>query len=169
MVAITDSSGAIVNKYAYEAHGKVMSQVEAISNPSKYVGRSGVMDDGNGLLYMRARYYDTEVGRFINKDPIGFLGGDLNLYAYVGNNPVNWIDPFGLSALTDPKTKDDLIFYYGYWKTHECERPDKAHCDRMFAGCTLACIERFGSAQPGLGMCVTGCIIEYSYCLLSTQ
>jgi RHS repeat-associated protein len=54
------------------------------------------MDDGNGLLYMRARYYDPEVGRFINKDPIGFAGGDLNLYAYVSNNPVNWIDPFGL-------------------------------------------------------------------------
>lgn len=55
-----------------------------------------MIDDGNGLLYMRARYYDPEVGRFISKDPIGFWGGDLNLYAYVVNNPVNYVDPSGL-------------------------------------------------------------------------
>jgi RHS repeat-associated protein len=73
-----------------------LNQVETISNPFKYVGALGVMDDGNGLLYMRARYYDPEVGRFISKDPIGFAGGDLNLYNYVGANPVNWVDPLGL-------------------------------------------------------------------------
>lgn len=97
-VAITDSSGNVVNKYAYDEHGKVLSQEEAISNPFKYVGQYGVMDEGNGLLYMRARFYDPEIGRFISKDPIGFAGGDLNLYAYVGNNPSNFIDPMGLSA-----------------------------------------------------------------------
>jgi len=53
------------------------------------------MDEENGLLYMRARYYDPEVGRFINKDPIGFEGG-INFYSYVGNNPVNYSDPKGL-------------------------------------------------------------------------
>ncbi len=49
-----------------------------------------------------ARYYDPEVGRFISKDPIGFAGGDLNLYNYVGGNPVNSIDPSGLSDQWDP-------------------------------------------------------------------
>lgn len=95
-IAVTDSSGAIVNKYAYDEHGKVLNQEEGISNAFKYVGRFGVMDEGNGLLYMRARYYDPEVGRFISKDPIGFAGGDLNLYAYVQSNPVNGVDPLGL-------------------------------------------------------------------------
>ena len=95
-IAITDSSGNVVNKYSYDEHGKVLNQEEAISNPFKYVGRYGVMDEGNGLLYMRARYYDPEIGRFINKDPIGFAGGDLNLYAYVANDPINFIDPSGL-------------------------------------------------------------------------
>ncbi len=42
---------------------------------------------------MMAIYYDAQVGRFLETDPIGFLGG-LNLYAYVGNNPVNLVDPF---------------------------------------------------------------------------
>jgi len=94
-IAITDSSGTIVNKYSYDEFGKVLNQEEAISNPFKYVGQFGVMDEGNGLLYMRARYYDFEEGRFISKDPIGFAGG-LNLYVYVGNNPVIGVDPSGL-------------------------------------------------------------------------
>lgn len=95
-VAVNDSSGNPVNKYACDAFGTVLTQEETIPNPFKYVGRFGVMDEGNGLLYMRARYYDTEVGRFINKDPIGLAGG-LNMYAYVGNNPLRLIDPVGLA------------------------------------------------------------------------
>jgi RHS repeat-associated protein len=73
-----------------------LNQEETIPNPFKYVGQFGVMDEGNGLFYMRARYYDPEAGRFISKDPIGFFGGDINFYAYVANNPVNWIDPEGM-------------------------------------------------------------------------
>jgi len=47
------------------------------------------------LYYYRARYYSPELKRFISEDPIG-LGGGINFYAYVGNNPVNWVDPLGL-------------------------------------------------------------------------
>ncbi len=94
-IAITDSTGAIVNKYAYDEFGNVLKSEETITNPFKYVGRFGVMDDGNGLYNMRARYYDPRTGRFISKDPIGLLGG-MNPYSYNENNPVNFIDPFGL-------------------------------------------------------------------------
>jgi RHS repeat-associated protein len=93
-IAMSDSSGNIINKYAYDAFGDVLSEHEATPNPFKYVGRFGVMDEGNGLLYMRARYYDPEAGRFINKDPIGFFWG-VNMYMYVSNNPTNYIDPNG--------------------------------------------------------------------------
>jgi RHS repeat-associated protein len=54
------------------------------------------MTEPNGFYYMRARYYDPEVGRFISEDPIGFEGGDVNLYLYASNNPVLLIDPSGL-------------------------------------------------------------------------
>jgi RHS repeat-associated protein len=99
-VAITDSSAQIVNAYAYSPYGLVGAQ-ETISNPFTYVGHFGVMAEGNGLYYMRARYYDPEVGRFINKDPIGYAGG-MNLYGYVENNPVNWIDPSGETVVFGP-------------------------------------------------------------------
>jgi RHS repeat-associated protein len=57
-------------------------------------------DKETGLYYYRARYYDPMEGRFITKDPIGFIGG-INLYIYVQNNPVNIIDPLGLQGF-DP-------------------------------------------------------------------
>ena len=56
------------------------------------------MYEPNGLYYTRARYYDPSVCRFISEDPSGFDGGDVNLYAYCKNNPINLIDPFGLEA-----------------------------------------------------------------------
>jgi len=52
---------------------------------------------------MRARYYDPNVGRFISEDPLGFDGGDVNLFAYVQSNPVSFVDPPGLMKLpADP-------------------------------------------------------------------
>lgn len=97
-VALTDSTRTVVNKYAYSPFGAFTNQVEAIAQPFKFVGQFGVITEPNGLIYMRARYYDPQVGRFISEDPIGFDGGDVNLYAYVQNDPVNWVDPLGLFA-----------------------------------------------------------------------
>jgi len=95
-VAMTDEDEDIVNKYAYMPFGKLIDEEEGVSQPFKFVGRHGVMTEPNGLYYMRARYYDADTGRFISEDPIGFAGGDFNLYAYVQNNPVLLIDPSGL-------------------------------------------------------------------------
>jgi RHS repeat-associated protein len=65
-----------------------------------YTGRE--WDKETGLYYYRARYYDPMEGRFISKDPISFAGGDVNLYGYTLNNPINLTDPEGLFALTVP-------------------------------------------------------------------
>lgn len=65
-----------------------------------YTGRE--WDKETGLYYYRARYYDPIEGRFISKDPIGFAGGDVNVYGYVGNNAINRTDSTGLAADTFP-------------------------------------------------------------------
>ncbi|MBI5695631.1 MAG: RHS repeat-associated core domain-containing protein [Nitrospirae bacterium] len=96
-VAVTDSDQEMVNKYAYDPFGNLSGQcIEAVPQPFKYVGQFGVMAEPNGFYYMRARYYDPKVGRFVSEDPSGFVGGDVNLMAYVGNNPINFTDPLGL-------------------------------------------------------------------------
>jgi RHS repeat-associated protein len=62
-----------------------------------YAGRE--YDLESGFYYNRARMYNAEMGRFISKDPIGFGGGDENLYRYVENNPQNYFDPAGYKKL----------------------------------------------------------------------
>jgi RHS repeat-associated protein len=95
-VAMTDASQVMVNKYSFDPFGKVTNSIEAIQQSFKFVGQHSVMAEPNGLYYMRARYYDPEIGRFISEDPLGFDGGDVNLMVYVTNNPVLFIDPSGL-------------------------------------------------------------------------
>jgi RHS repeat-associated protein len=93
---MSDSTQAIVNTYSYDAFGNIVNQTETVPQPFKFVGQYGVMTEPNGFYYMRARYYDPEVGRFISEDPIGFEGGDVNLCVYASNNPLIYTDPYGL-------------------------------------------------------------------------
>jgi len=102
-IALTDQSGNITDKYAYEPFGKLANSDGATNNPFKYVGRYGVMDEGNGLNFIRARYYAPELGRFITKDPLSGNdkdGQSLNRYVYALNNPVIFIDADGEAAIT---------------------------------------------------------------------
>ena len=64
------------------------------ATPFQYTGQE---NDGTGLYYYRARYYNPVWGRFISSDPIGF-GGGMNTYAYVGGDPVNFTDPTGKAS-----------------------------------------------------------------------
>lgn len=99
-IAMTDGSGNIVSANAYEPFGRISNRSGSIDNPFTYVGGSGVMDEGEGLFFMRNRYYDGNTGGFLQKDPMGFAGG-IHLYRYVGNNPVNFVDPIGLGFWRD--------------------------------------------------------------------
>lgn len=97
--ALTDKTGAVKNKYAYDDFGNLAANsTEIISNPFKYVGKYGVMTDLNELLYMRSKYYNPAFGRFISK---GSIKG-LNPYLYTNNNPANYIDPSGLGYSEKP-------------------------------------------------------------------
>ena len=99
VIAITDSSGNVVQTYVYDSFGKIVQQAGSLENSYTYTGRE--WDAEAGLYYYRARYYGPTLGRFINGDPIGFAGGDVNFYVYVQNNPVNFIDPLGLYGWKD--------------------------------------------------------------------
>lgn len=96
VVQIVDTNGNVVNDYKYDEWGNIVSQTETIQNPFKYCGE--VYDEETGLYYLRARYYDPSVGRFINKDTYqGDIANPLtlNLYTYCANNPIIFIDPTG--------------------------------------------------------------------------
>jgi len=102
-----------VEGYTYDTFGKFQRFGNAVMNTYGFTGRE--YDAETGLYYYRARYYDPETGRFISKDPIGFAGGDANLYNYVLGDPVNWGDPWGLKYgdWWDPRTY--IYDAVGYW------------------------------------------------------
>jgi len=97
-VAITSSSGAVTDRIEYSPYGTITYRNGTTDTPFLFNGRYGVMTDPNGLLFMRARYYNPYICRFINADPSGFAGG-LNMFAFANGNPVSLVDPFGLGAL----------------------------------------------------------------------
>ena len=92
-VALGDNTGTLQTQYTYEPFGNITVTGQANTSSYKYTGRE---DDGSGLDYYRARYYHPRLQRFIAEDPLGFGGGDINVYAYVFGNPLRFIDPLGL-------------------------------------------------------------------------
>ncbi len=97
ILAVVDPVTVTVSAaYTYDSFGKITQVTGVLQQPFAYTGRE--YDAETGLYYYRARHYDPSLGQFIQSDPIGFAGGDLNIYAYVQNDPFNWSDPSGLST-----------------------------------------------------------------------
>ena len=93
VVALTNAAAGLVQTYSYDSFGNITATIN-ITQPFTYTGRE--YDTETGLHFYRARYYDARSGRFLQRDPIGFKGGDVDLHAYVKNNPVTYTDPDGL-------------------------------------------------------------------------
>jgi RHS repeat-associated protein len=98
-IALVDASGGLVTQYAYDPFGNTTVTGATNANNFQYTGRE---NEGNGLYFYRARYYSPVLGRFVNEDPLGFKGSGSNFYAYGFDNPINLVDPFGLSTVTAP-------------------------------------------------------------------
>jgi RHS repeat-associated protein len=95
---VINSNGQVLNHYVYDSFGKIIAQTNpGVNFRFSYTGRE--LDNETGNYYYRSRFYDPQIGRFINEDTIGFNGGDSNLYSYVFNSPVNFVDPSGHGAL----------------------------------------------------------------------
>ena len=91
---ITDETGTVSNCYRYDAFGNILDSMEQIENRIRYTGQQ--YDGITGQYYLRARYYNPAVGRFMQEDT--YRGDGLNLYAYCANNPVTYYDPSGYAG-----------------------------------------------------------------------
>jgi RHS repeat-associated protein len=90
-VVTADHTGAIKGRFTYEPFGQTTA-----SNSSYAFQHTGRVPVGNDLYYYRARYYNTQTGRFLSQDPIGLAGGDVDLYRYSANSFIGTTDPLGL-------------------------------------------------------------------------
>ena len=91
---IVSTSGSVLDHIAYDSYGNVTTETSA-SNGDRFKLDGMAWDAAIGLYYDNARYYDPTDGRFVSQDSMGFSAGDADLYRFVGNNPINQIDPSG--------------------------------------------------------------------------
>ncbi|MGR8980506.1 MAG: RHS repeat-associated core domain-containing protein, partial [Gammaproteobacteria bacterium] len=92
--AVTDDSGAVKAAYAYGPYGR-RTALTGNATDSAFGFTGHYVHQATGLALAPFRAYDANIGRWISRDPVGEAGG-VNLYTYVGNNPLRWIDPLGL-------------------------------------------------------------------------
>jgi RHS repeat-associated protein len=97
VTGLADSNQYLANRYKYDAFGDIIETNGNIVNPYLYTGRE--YDEESRLFYYRARYYDSEMGRFISKDPV--KDRKYNPYSYVNNNPISLVDPYGDQPISD--------------------------------------------------------------------
>ncbi len=99
VVGLTNGAGVLVASYRYDPWGNLLAAGGInpnLTNPFRFVGRE--WDADSGLYYMRGRYYDPDLGRFISRDPLRLTMPAGNHYAYAANNPANASDPMGLDV-----------------------------------------------------------------------
>jgi RHS repeat-associated protein len=95
---LTDSASRVRWQWAYSGYGETAAQslaLPTVANVAYNLRYPGQVDDGNGLFYNWHRFYHPASGRYVSADPIGLSGG-WNRFAYVGGNPLKFVDPFGL-------------------------------------------------------------------------
>jgi RHS repeat-associated protein len=91
-IALADSTGTVQTSYSFEPFGNTIVTGPPTTNTFGFTGREL---DSTGLYFYRARYYSPNLQRFVSEDPIGFAGGS-NEYQYAGDNPISFVDAFGL-------------------------------------------------------------------------
>jgi RHS repeat-associated protein len=131
IAVLADSSGTPVESYQYSLFGR-MTVLNAGGNPVQQSGFGNIWtfagrqwDDETGLMHNRNRAYSAELGRFLQRDPAGYVDG-MNLYAYAGNNPLLFSDPYGLyrwsHGALDSRVGDWIFQQYGQVREMERQR-----------------------------------------------
>ncbi|MGO0059931.1 RHS repeat-associated core domain-containing protein [Brevibacillus fluminis] len=136
VVKVTSPAGAVLNSYDYDSWGNVLTQTEGMNNPFKYAGE--MYDAETRFYYLRARYYDPSVGRFITEDTYkGQVDNPLSLnrYTYVHNNPLKFIDPSGYEAIIGGDGATGTYYYYdkaGVRRIHGTQQIDYEFYDDQY-------------------------------------
>ncbi|PTY01287.1 RHS repeat-associated core domain-containing protein [Opitutus sp. ER46] len=110
-LVLTDDSQNVTDRIGYAPYGTITERTGSTDTPFLFNGEYGVMTDTNGLICMRARYYNPRLMRFVNADPIKFDGG-ANWYAFCGNSPLSLVDPWGLQDSRSDVFKMDTFYVY---------------------------------------------------------
>jgi RHS repeat-associated protein len=106
-VLVDVGTGTIAQRLDYDEYGRVLADSAPGFQPFGFAG--GIYDPDTGLVRFGARDYDADTGRWTAKDPIDFKSGELHLYAYVGNDPINRVDRSGLTSLEFDMAAHKLI------------------------------------------------------------
>lgn len=141
ITSLANTAGSLAETYTFDSFGKPTNSSGSLTNPFQYTGRE--FDSETSLYYYRARYYDPGIGRFISEDPTGVEGG-MNLFAYTDNNPLKWVDPFGLAPKLPRCPKGGVILSRSELDamTGPLTQADKANFNR---GCVGMCLAYQGS------------------------
>jgi len=164
-IGLLDNTQTITDTFSYYPYGEVVSRTGTTATPFQFLGTLGYYRDSASRTYVRARTLNTAQGRWMTQDPIGFKGGDVNLYRYVANRP---------TVLTDPSGH----LFFGISK-----RVCLTVCNVVFGACIGACAFIYGPAVMGcfallppanifcliialgiLGICLALCVSLYQVC-----
>jgi len=122
---MTDETGAVVWRATYDPFGR--ATVDTASTMEVNVRFPGqYFDSETGLHYNYFRYYDPSTGRYITSDPIGLLGG-VNIYLYVGGNPLMYVDPLGLARFGFRPLGGDEAYYNSHNTPSGSSNHHRAH------------------------------------------
>ena len=129
IVAISNDAGSVEERYQYDGYGNTniydsnyaLLVASALNNPYGFTGRR--WDGEAGIYYYRMRQYDQTHGRFIQRDPAGYIDG-ANLFEYVGGNAVKYIDPLGLCRVKITGDANDNTSYFT-WVTEEIKHKSR--------------------------------------------
>jgi RHS repeat-associated protein len=167
VTAVTDTNGAVEERYSYTPYGEVTvldpnfgvdsDGVSDMQNEILYTGRR--LDPETGLQLNRNRFYAAHLGRWVNRDPIGYEGGSWNLYEYGPSNPLLFVDPYGLQpgkpghpGRADPEWQDCM----------KKAARDAANCIRSVPEDFIKCVSHcwvcaIAPQSPWCGYCILTC------------